>query len=56
MNYSDLATPSLNLEAGYVTESQKAASNLIEFDGEKVVTAWAEGKFVVTVWLDVIHG
>jgi len=28
---------------------------LVEFDGEKVVAAWAEGNFVVPVWLDVIY-
>lgn len=40
----------------FVKESQERASKLIESDVEKVVTAWAEGKFVVPVWLDVIYG
>jgi hypothetical protein len=40
----------------FVKESQERASKLIESDVEKVVTAWAEGKFVVSVWLDVIYG
>jgi hypothetical protein len=39
-----------------VKESQAGDSKLVEFDVEKVVTAWAEGKFVVSVWLDVIYG
>ena len=40
----------------FVKESQEGASKLVEFDMEKVVAAWAEGKFVVPVWLDVIYG
>jgi hypothetical protein len=40
----------------FVKESQAGDSKLIEFDVEKVVTAWAEGKFVVPIWLDVIYG
>jgi DNA-binding transcriptional MerR regulator len=40
----------------FVKESQEGAAKLVEFDGEKVVAAWAEGKFVVPVWLDVIYG
>ncbi|MEG3899053.1 MULTISPECIES: hypothetical protein [unclassified Microcoleus] len=40
----------------FVKESQAGDSKLIEFDVEKVVAAWAEGKFVVPVWLDVIYG
>jgi hypothetical protein len=28
---------------------------LVEFELEKVVAAWAEGEFVVPVWLDVIY-
>jgi hypothetical protein len=40
----------------FVKESQTGDSKLVEFDVEKVVTAWAEGKFVVSVWLDVIYG
>jgi hypothetical protein len=40
----------------FVKESQSRDSKLVEFDVEKVVTAWTEGKFVVSVWLDVIYG
>ncbi|MEG4489734.1 MerR family transcriptional regulator [Microcoleus sp. D3_18_C4] len=40
----------------FVKESQGGDSKLVEFDVEKVVAAWAEGKFVVPVWLDVIYG
>jgi len=40
----------------FVKESQEGASKLVEFDVEKVVAAWAQGKFVVPVWLDVIYG
>jgi hypothetical protein len=40
----------------FVKESQAGDSKLVEFDGEKVVAAWAQGKFVVPVWLDVIYG
>jgi DNA-binding transcriptional MerR regulator len=40
----------------FVKESQKGAAKLVEFDGEKVVAAWAQGKFVVPVCLDVIYG
>jgi len=40
----------------FVKESQEGAGKLVEFDGEKVVAAWAQGKFVVPVWLDVIYG
>ncbi|HBK25084.1 MAG TPA: hypothetical protein DDZ60_22060, partial [Planktothrix sp. UBA10369] len=40
----------------FVKESQEGASKLIESDVEKVVTAWAQGKFVVPIWLDVIYG
>jgi len=40
----------------FVKESQAGHSKLVEFDWEKVVAAWAEGKFVVPVWLDVIYG
>ena len=40
----------------FVKESQAGHSKLVEFDVEKVVAAWAEGKFVVPVWLDVIYG
>ncbi|NQE35186.1 MerR family transcriptional regulator [Microcoleus asticus] len=39
----------------FVKESQAGDSKLVEFDVEKVVAAWAEGKFVVPVWLDVIY-
>ncbi|MEG3900916.1 hypothetical protein QUB29_03245 [Microcoleus sp. B4b_D2] len=37
----------------FVKESQAGDSKLVEFDVGKVVAAWAEGKFVVPVWLDV---
>lgn len=40
----------------FVKESQAGAAKLVEFDVEKVVAAWAQGKFVVPVWLDVIYG
>ena len=40
----------------FVKESQAGDSKLIEFDVKKVVAAWAEGKFVVPIWLDVIYG
>ena len=40
----------------FVKESQAGDSKLVEFDVEKVVTAWAKCKFVVSVWLDVIYG
>ena len=40
----------------FVKESQEGAAKLVEFDGEKVVAAWAQGQFVVPVWLDVIYG
>ena len=40
----------------FVKGSQVGDSKLVEFDGEKVVAAWTEGKFVVSVWLDVIYG
>ena len=33
----------------FVKESQAGDSKLVEFNVEKVVTAWAEGKFVVSV-------
>jgi len=39
----------------FVKELQAGDSKLVEFDVDKVVAAWAEGKFVVPVWLDVIH-
>ena len=39
----------------FLKESQGGDSKLVEFDVEKVVAAWAEGKFVVPVWLDVIY-
>ncbi|MEG4859910.1 MerR family transcriptional regulator [Microcoleus sp. K1-B6] len=39
----------------FVKESHGGDSKLVEFDVEKVVAAWAEGKFVVPVWLDVIY-
>ncbi|MEG4442232.1 MerR family transcriptional regulator [Microcoleus sp. AT9_B5] len=39
----------------FVKEPQAGDSKLVEFDVENVVAAWAEGKFVVPVWLDVIH-
>ena len=40
----------------FVKELQAGEAKLIEFDVEKVVAAWAQGKFVVPVWLDVIYG
>lgn len=40
----------------FVKESQGGDSRLVEFDVEKVVAAWTEGKFLVPVWLDVIYG
>ncbi|MEG4294175.1 hypothetical protein Q5692_35785 [Microcoleus sp. C2C3] len=40
----------------FVKEPQEGSLNLVKFDVEKVVAAWAEGKFAVPVWLDVIHG
>jgi hypothetical protein len=40
----------------FVKGSQAGDSKLVEFDVEKVVAAWTEGKFVVSVWLDVIYG
>jgi len=40
----------------FVKESQAGAAKLVEFDVEKVVAAWAQRKFVVTFWLDVIYG
>jgi hypothetical protein len=40
----------------FINESQAGDSKLVEFDVDKVVTARAEDKFVVPVWLDVIYG
>ena len=40
----------------FVKESHGGNSKLIEFDVEKVVAAWTEGKFVVSVGLDVSYG
>ena len=40
----------------FVKELQVGDSKLIEFDVDKVVAAWAEGKFIVPIWLDVIYG
>jgi DNA-binding transcriptional MerR regulator len=40
----------------FVKELQGGDSKLVEFDVEKVVAAWAEGNFIVPVWLDVIYG
>lgn len=39
----------------FVKESQAGAAKLVESDVEKVVAAWAQGKFVMPVWLDVIY-
>ncbi|MEG4424921.1 MULTISPECIES: hypothetical protein [unclassified Microcoleus] len=40
----------------FVKEPPAGDSKLVEFDVEQVVTARAEGKFVVPLWLDVIYG
>ncbi|MEG3864757.1 MULTISPECIES: hypothetical protein [unclassified Microcoleus] len=40
----------------FVKEPQERVAKLVEFELEKVVAAWAKGKFVVPVWLDVIYG
>ena len=40
----------------FVKESREGAAKLVEFELEKVVAAWAEGRCVVPVWLDVIQG
>jgi len=40
----------------FVKKLQEGVAKLVEFDEEKVVSAWAEGKFVVPVLLDVIYG